>query len=91
VRDVLVWTKAPLLFRPELVPPDGLEEQRPAGTDEVKRLGDRPIVIRVRMGKASTEVAANGDDAELLLGPYSSAGPKPPGMGEVSETLAEPG
>ena len=46
VRDVLVWTKGPFLFRKELVPVDGLGEQRDARTDEVKRLGDHPGVIR---------------------------------------------
>src|SRR5215210_9360015 len=45
VRDVLVWTKAPFFFRNELVAIDGLDEQRPAVPDEVKRLGDQPIVV----------------------------------------------
>ena len=70
VRDVLVWTKGPFLFRNEVVPADRLDEQRPAGTDEVKRLGEHPTVIRVRTGTATVEVAAHGEDAELLLGPY---------------------
>ena len=30
VRDVLVWTKRPLLFGNDLVPADALDEQRPA-------------------------------------------------------------
>jgi hypothetical protein len=30
VRDVLVWTKRPLLFGNDLVSADGLDEQRPA-------------------------------------------------------------
>jgi hypothetical protein len=64
-----------LLFRNELVPADGLDEQRPARPDEVKRLGEHPTVIRVRTGNATVEVAAHGEDAELLLGPYrASAG-----------------
>jgi hypothetical protein len=70
VRDVLVWTKGPFLFRNELVAADGLDEQRPARPDEVKRLGEHPTVIGVRMGTATVEVAAHRDDAELLLGPY---------------------
>jgi hypothetical protein len=69
VRDVFVWTKGPFLFRNELVPADGLDEQRPARHDEVKRLGDHPTVIRVRTGRATVEVAAHGEDAALLLGP----------------------
>jgi hypothetical protein len=70
VRDVLVWTKAPFLFRNELVPTDRLDEQRPARSDEVKRLGDHPGVIRVTADGATVEVAAKAEDTELLLGPY---------------------
>jgi hypothetical protein len=70
VRDVLVWTKAPFLFRNELVPADGLDGQRSAKPDEVKRLGEHPTVIRVATGGAIVEVAAHGSDVELLLGPY---------------------
>jgi hypothetical protein len=52
-----VWTKGPLLFRNEVVAIDGLEEARPAGSGEVKRLGDHSIVIRLR---ADDEVPASG-------------------------------
>src|SRR3954469_22866893 len=51
-RDVLVWTKGPFLFRNELVAADGLDAQRPAGSGEVKRLGDHPIVVQIRVGSA---------------------------------------
>jgi hypothetical protein len=70
VRDVLVWTKAPFLFRNELLAADGLDQQRPARPGEVKRLGDHPVVARVTVGGATAEVAAEGDDSRLLLGPY---------------------
>src|SRR4051795_12633875 len=70
VRDVLVWTKAPFFFRNELVATDGLDQQRAAVPDEVKRLGDHPIVVRLRVGDATVEVAAHDDESELLLGPY---------------------
>ena len=70
VRDVLVWTKGPFLFRNELVATDDLQEHRPALPGEVKRLGDDPAVIRVGAGSAAIEVAAHGHDAELLAGPY---------------------
>jgi hypothetical protein len=70
VREVLVWTKAPFLFRNELVPSDRLDEQRPTRTGEVKRLGDHPGVIRVKADGATVEVAAKAEDTELLLGPY---------------------
>jgi hypothetical protein len=54
----------------ELVPTDRLDEQRPALTGEVKRLGDHPGVIRVTADGATVEVAAKAEDTELLLGPY---------------------
>jgi hypothetical protein len=71
VRDILVWTKAPFLFRNDLVPTDSLDEQRPARTDEVKRLGDHPGVISVTANGATVEVASKAEDIELVLGPYS--------------------
>src|SRR3954449_4228849 len=70
VRDVLVWTKAPFFFRNELVATDGLDEERPAVPDEVKRLGDQPIVVQLRSDAATVEIAARHDQGELLLGPY---------------------
>jgi hypothetical protein len=73
VGDVLVWTKGPLLVRTELLPTDGVEGQRPARTDEIKRLGDHPLVIRVETGRATLDVAAADDHRELLLGPYRPA------------------
>jgi hypothetical protein len=72
VRDVLVWTKAPFLFRNELLPADGVAEQRPARPDEVKRLGERPTVIRLSVEDGTIEVAADDEDTDLLLGPYRS-------------------
>jgi hypothetical protein len=74
VRDVLVWTKAPFLIRNKLLPTDGVDQQRPAGRDEVKLLGDHPLVIRLNMGRATREVAAAGDKRELLVGPYHPSG-----------------
>jgi hypothetical protein len=71
IRDVLVWTKAPFLLRNELVAADGLDEQRPARPEEIRRLGDHPAVIRLRVGGATVEVAAEEDSGELLRGPYA--------------------
>src|SRR5256885_15350817 len=58
VRDVLVWTKPPLLFRNELVPGDFLADERPASSVHVKRLGDDPSVIQFTSGSATVEIAA---------------------------------
>jgi hypothetical protein len=70
VRDVLVWTKAPLLFRNELVPADALRRERLAGADELKRLGSDPTVIELATGAALVEIAARGEHRDLLRGPY---------------------
>jgi hypothetical protein len=73
VGDVLVWTKAPFLFRNELVETDGADEQGLPDPDEVKRLGDHPVVVRVRAGSATAELAAHNGDRDLLLGPYGTS------------------
>ena len=70
VRDVLVWTKPPALLRNEILATDGLDEQRPAHDHEVKRLGDRPVVTRVRIGSATVEIATHEEDRELVVAPY---------------------
>ncbi len=70
VRDILVWTKAPFFFRNELVAADGMDQQRPAGPDEVKRLGDHPVIVQLRTGGATVEVAAHDEESQQLLGPY---------------------
>jgi hypothetical protein len=71
VREVLVWTKAPFLFRNELVPGDGLTGERPADPDELKRLGGAPVVIELATGAAMVEIAASGEQRDLLRGPYA--------------------
>src|SRR4051794_31558393 len=65
VRDVLVWTKAPFLFRNEFVATDGVDEQRRAQHDEVKRLGDHPVVTRIRTGSATVEIGTRDRDSAL--------------------------
>lgn len=70
VRDVFVWTKGPFLFRNELVPADGVVDERPARSGEVKRLGDHPVVARFEAGEATAEVAARREDRALLVGPF---------------------
>jgi hypothetical protein len=67
VSDVLVWTKAPFMFRTAFVATAGLNDQRPAHADEVKRLGDHPVVIEL----TAVEVAARDEHRHRLRGPYS--------------------
>lgn len=66
VRDVLVWTKAPVFFRNELVPIDRLESERSADPGEVKRLGDGPVVIGFESDEATVEVAARAEARSLV-------------------------
>lgn len=65
VRDILVWTKAPLLFRNELIAVDGLAgEAHVAESGEVKRVGSDPVIVQlVADGGARVEVAAARDPA----------------------------
>ena len=86
VRDVLVWTKAPSLFRNELVAVDGLAGAvRVAERGEAKGLGSQPVIVPLAAeGGARIEVAAAEDDRGRALGPL--AGPAPP----PSELLREP-
>jgi hypothetical protein len=75
VRDVFVSTKAPFLSRNELLATDAVEEDRPTRPGEVKRLGDAPVLIRLRVSETTVDVAASGEHHDLLAGPYR----RPPG------------
>jgi hypothetical protein len=76
VSDVLVWTKAPFLFRNAFVATSALNQQRPARPDEVKRLGDHPVVVEFGATDATIEVATSGDEGESLLGRFAPSGPR---------------
>ena len=73
VRDVLVWTKAPLMFQNELVPVDDFTGDHPARVGEVKRLGDDPVVLEFTSGGAKIEVAAKPEKHVLAAGPFDHA------------------
>jgi hypothetical protein len=72
VRDVLVWSKAPLMIRNEVVPADRLSAEHPADADGVKRLGDKPAVIEFASGDAKIEIAARAEHHALLTGPMTT-------------------
>ncbi|WP_426244532.1 hypothetical protein [Nocardioides sp. LHG3406-4] len=74
VRDVVVWTRAPFLFRNELVAVDALEEERAADVGEVKRMGEKPVVLRLTAGKAVLEVAVRAEDAGTARGQVRTSG-----------------
>jgi len=69
-RDVLVWSKAPFMFRNELIPVDRLCGEQPVHPG-VKRLGDKPVVIEFASGAARIEVAAKAGHRDLVTGPLS--------------------
>lgn len=80
VRDVFVWTKPPAMLRNELVPVDRLSGDRQAHAHEVKRLGDKPIVIEFESGNAKIEVAAKAEHRARVTGPFTpepASGPPP--------------
>ena len=76
---MLVWTKAPALFRNEVVAVDGLAgEARAAEPGEVKRVGSDPVIVPLAAdGGARVEVAAAGDDRGRALGPLAALRPPP--------------
>lgn len=77
VREVLVWTKGPVLFRNKLVaanPATG--GPRDASPGEVKRLGKHPEIVGLEAdgdARIAIGVASNGGKA---LGPFAAAGGK---------------
>jgi hypothetical protein len=75
VRDVLVWTKGPFLFRNELVAADALADQhRPAEPGEVRRLGEKPIVVPVAVdGGARIEIAVAAESLDKARGPFAAS------------------
>jgi Protein of unknown function (DUF2550) len=72
VRDVLVWTKGPLLLWNELVPVDRLSGAHPARAGEVKRLGDDPVVMEFESDGAKVEVATRAEHRALATRPLTT-------------------
>ena len=79
----MVWTKAPFLFRNELVAVDGLAGAvRAAQPGEVKRLGKDPVIVPLAAeGGARVEVATASDDRGRALGPLAAPAAPPAGSG----------
>ena len=72
VRDVLVWNKAPFMFRTELIPVDHFAGMRPASSGQIKRLGDTPVVLEFTSSAVTVEVAGRAELRALVAGPFSS-------------------
>jgi hypothetical protein len=80
VRDVFVWSKAPLMYRNVELPGDHLVRERQAQAGELKRLGEKPVVIEFESDSARIEVAAKAEYRALVAGPLTPAPswPAPP-------------
>ena len=73
VKEILVWTKAPFLFRNELVVADSLiAGARPAKPGEVKRLGKQPTVLTVAVEGGARIELASADGPDRALGPFAA-------------------
>jgi hypothetical protein len=72
VRDVLVWSKAPFMFRTQVVPIDRCTSVDTKADSDVKRLGDRPHVATFVAGDVTIEVAAREGQRAALLGPFAA-------------------
>src|SRR5271165_1549557 len=73
VRDVLVWTKTPLLFRNQLVAAGASAgDARAAKPGEVRRLGKDAVIVQLTAdGGARTEVATSADGRQRATGPFT--------------------
>lgn len=67
VRDVLVWNKAPLLLTNVLTAVDRISEERQANDGEVKRLGDKPIIVAFAADGADIEIAAKPEQRDQVI------------------------
>jgi hypothetical protein len=76
VREILVWTKAPFLFRNEPVVADAVVgAARAAKPGEVSRLGKHAAIVVLAVGGgARIEVAASADGCERACGPFAVGG-----------------
>jgi hypothetical protein len=78
VRDILVWSKAPLLLGSQLIPVDGLLAEREAKAGEVKRLGDHAVVVEFATAGGKVEVAAKAEHRDLVIGPLADVSTSAP-------------
>ncbi len=71
VRDVFVFTKAPVFVRNVLIATDHpYTEWEVEPDDKLKRLGDHPIVATINCDGAVLEIAAGAEHSALLRGPH---------------------
>lgn len=71
VRDILVWNRAPFMYRNAVVPIDGLAARRQPAAGEVRRIGDEPTIFILEHEGARIELAAALNLEGLATGPFS--------------------
>jgi hypothetical protein len=70
VRDVLVWTPAPLCLRNALVPVDSIEGHHTAD-GKLRRIGDNPQAVILVAGGARIEIIVADHDVSLVTAPLA--------------------
>ena len=78
VSDVLVWSKAPFMFRNQLIQADRVVGERDPKAGEVKRLGDKPAVIEFRVQPVDNR--SGGEGGRSVTGCRSPEDPAQPGL-----------
>ena len=73
VRDLLIWSKAPLMLRNDAIPADHIAREPHAHGGQVKRLGDKPAVIEFASDAATFQVAAKPEAQALVRGPFTAS------------------
>ncbi|WP_030621592.1 DUF2550 family protein [Streptomyces fulvoviolaceus] len=73
IRDILVWYRAPLLFRSEFVPADSLAgPDRVAESGEVKRLGKDLVMLSIAAENgARLELLSSANERRQAHGPFT--------------------
>lgn len=77
VRDVLVWTPAPLFLRNALIGVDRVDGSHEA-KGKVRRLGDHPSVVVLVAGQARIEVTVPATDQPLVAAPFADTAASAP-------------
>jgi len=75
VKEVLVWSQAPDMFRSVVIPVDSRSRELTALGEKVAGLGKASVSIGLLSGTAAIEIAAAKSEAALATGPFASARP----------------
>lgn len=76
VREILVWNRAPFMYRTDLIPIDAIAGSRQPDAGEKTRSGDNPLVVILKSGDNLIEVATTAETKLLAMGPFSLSSPE---------------